>query len=135
MRWSYLALVVAAAMLVAAPMALAAEKGGERGKAKGLGIHGEITAVAEDGSTITVAVKGKEKGESKTIAVTGDTKILVQKPATGPDGEKPKAEPGTKDDLKVGKKVVVKCTEDGKTALQIVVMSAVAHKRGGDHSK
>jgi hypothetical protein len=127
--------IAVAAMLVVAPVALAADrggKGGDKGHAKGT--MGELTAVGAD--SITVAVRAKEKGaapESKTLAVTADTKVKIQK-APAAEGEKPKAEDGSLSDLKAGQRVMVKCSEDGKTALEILVQPPRAHK-GGERGK
>lgn len=129
MRWTWMLWIAVAAMLVVAPVALAA-RGGDKGHAKGTMVVGELTAVTAD--SITVAVKAKEKGaaaESKTLAVTADTKVKIEKPPAAA-GEKPKAEDGKVGDLKTGQKVMVKCSEDGKTALEIVVHGSGEHKGG-----
>jgi len=129
MRWTWMLWIAVAAMLVVAPVALAADHGG-KGGAKGTRVFGELTAVAAD--SITVAVKAKEKGaaaESKTLTVTADTKVKIEK-APAAEGEKPQAKDGTVGDLKVGQRVMVKCSEDGKTALEIHVLAPGAHKGG-----
>jgi len=129
MRWTWMLWIAVAAMLVVAPVALAA-KGGDKGHAKGTMVVGELTAVTAD--SITVAAKAKEKGaaaESKTLAVTADTKVKIEK-APAAEGEKPTTEDGKIGDLKAGQKVMVKCTEDGKAALEIVVTVPRAHKGG-----
>jgi len=134
MRWTWMLWIAVAAMLVVAPVALAADrggKGGDKAHAKGTMVGGELTAVAAD--SITVAARAKEKGaapESKTLAVTADTKVKIEKPPAA-EGEKPKAEDGKIGDLKVGQRVMVKCSEDGKTALEILIPVPRAHK-GGD---
>ena len=137
MRWTWMLWIAVAAMLVVAPVALAADrggKGGDKAHAKGTGVFGEIKSVdIKDGKgTITIAARGKEKGatEEKTLAVTADTKVKIEKPPAA-EGEKPKAEDGKIGDLKVGQRVMVKCSEDGKTALEILIPVPRAHK-GGD---
>lgn len=133
MRWTWMLWIAVAAMLVVAPVALAA-KGGDKGHAKGTMVVGELTAVAAD--SITVAAKAKEKGaaaESKTLKVTADTKVKIEK-APAAEGEKPTTENGKIEDLKVGQRVMVKCSEDGKTALGILVQAPGAHK-GGERGK
>jgi hypothetical protein len=133
MKRTWMLWIAVAAMLVVVPVALAADGGG-KAHAKGTGVFGELTAVGE--KEITVAVRAKEKGaapESKTLAVTADTKVKIQK-APAAEGEKPKAEDGKVGDLKVGQRVMVKCSEDGKTALEILVPVPGAHK-GGERGK
>jgi hypothetical protein len=127
MRWTYLALVAVAVMLVTGSMALAAEG------AKGAGnVNGAITEVKADSITISVRTRDKNATpETKTLALTTDTKVLVEKePAAA--GERPKTEAGTKEALVVGKRVSVKCSEDGKTALEITIRIARAPRGGGD---
>jgi len=129
MRWTWMLWIAVAVMLVVAPVALAADHGG-KGHAKGTMVSGELTAVTAE--SITVAAKAKEKGaaaESKTLAVTADTKVKIEK-APAAEGEKPTTEDGKIGDLKAGQKVMVKCTEDGKAALEIVVTVPRAHKGG-----
>jgi len=129
MRWTWMLWIAVAAMLVVAPVALAA-KGGDKGHAKGTMVVGELTAVTAD--SITVAAKAKEKGaaaESKTLKVTADTKVKIEKPPAAA-GEKPTTEDGKVGDLKTGQKVMVKCSENGETALEIVVLAPGAHKGG-----
>ena len=135
MKWTHLIWVAVAAMLVTAPMALAADKGGD--KAKGSGVYGELAKVVTDTNgavtSIEVSVKGKDKtapAETKTIAVNADTKILVAKEPPEGSTEKPKPEEGKASDLVVGKRVAVKCTEDGTTALSITILPAGGHKHG-----
>jgi len=139
MRWSYLVWVAVAALILTAPMALAAEKGGEKGKAKGVHVFGELTKVVKDGEKVTgieVSAKGKEKGaaaETKAIAVDSSTKVMIEKePAAGAEKGKPKAEEGKLEDLKVGQRVMIRCTEDGAKAVEIMVALPGAHKHGGE---
>jgi hypothetical protein len=136
MKVTHLAWMAVAAMLLLAPMAMAADHGG-KGKAKGTTVVGEIKSVDVDKGTITITVKGKEKGatEEKTLAVTTATTVKIEK-APAAEGEKPKTEDGKLTDLVAGQRVVVKCTEDGKTALEILVLVKGAHKggdKGGGH--
>jgi len=136
MKWTHLIWVAVAAMLLTAPMALAADKGGD--KAKGSAVYGELTKVgkvenSDTVNSIDISVKGKDKAapaETKTIAVDANTKILVAKAPPEGSTEKPKPEEGKASDLEVGKKVAVKCTEDGKTALSIMILPAGGHKHG-----
>jgi hypothetical protein len=123
--------IAVAAMLVVAPVALAADGGG-KAHAKGTRVSGELTAITDAKDSITVAARAKEKGaapETKTIAVNTDTKVKVEE-APAKEGEKPKAKDGTVKDLAVGQRVMVKCSEDGKTALEILVQAPRAHKGG-----
>jgi len=133
MRWTWMLWIAVAAVLVVAPVALAADGGG-KAHAKGTGVFGEIKSVdIKDGKgTITIAARGKEKGatEEKTLAVTSATTVKIQK-APAAEGEKPKAEDGKIEDLKAGQRVMVRCSEDGKTALEILVAAPRARK-GGD---
>jgi hypothetical protein len=130
MRWTWMLWIAVAAMLVVAPVALAADHGG-KGGAKGT--MGEIKSVdVKDGKgTITIAVRGKEKGatEEKILTVTADTKVKIQK-APAAEGEKPTTEDGKVADLAAGQRVMVRCSEDGKTALEILVLVKGAHKGG-----
>jgi len=126
MKWTYLALVAVAVMLVTGSMALAADKTKTAGT-----VNGTIKTVAAD--SIEITVRSRDKGatpETKALALTKDTKVLVEKePAAA--GEKPKTEAGTVADLKEKKRVSVKCSEDGKTALEIIVRIARAPRGGG----
>jgi len=128
MKVTHLAWMAVAAMLLVAPMAMAA---GGKTHAKGTTVVGEIKSVDVDKGTITITVKGKEKGatEEKTLAVTTATTVKIEK-APAAEGEKPKTEDGKLTDLVAGQRVVVKCTEDGKTALEILVLVKGAHKGG-----
>jgi hypothetical protein len=127
MKWTYLALVAVAVMLVTGSMSLAADA------TKGAGtVNGSITKVEKE--SIEISVRSRDKGatpETKTLALTKDTKVMVEK-APGAAGERPKAEAGTTEDLKVGKRVSVKCSDDGKTALEITVRLAGGRRGGGD---
>ena len=140
MKWTYLAWVAVAVMLVA-PMALAGEKpgrGGDKGKDHGAGVMGELTKIVTVGegenkkiTGIEVAARGKEKGaapETKAIAVNESTKVMKAKEAA-PGAEKPKPEEAKLTDLAVGQRVGVKCSEDGKTALEILIMPAGGRKK------
>lgn len=123
MKWTYLALVAVAVMLVTGSMALAA------GAPPGT-VNGTIKTVAEKSIDISVRTRDKNATpETKTLALTADTKVLVEKEAAA--GERPKAEAGTTKDLVVGKRVSVKCSEDGKTAVEITVRIARAPRGGG----
>lgn len=132
MRWTYLALVAVAVMLVTGSMALAAEG------AKGAGnVNGAITKVDIDKTSgkgsMEINVRSRDKSaapETKTLAITAETKVLVEKEAAA--GERPKTEAGTTEALVVGKRVSVKCSEDGKTANEITVRIARAPRGGGD---
>ena len=129
MKWTYLALVAVAVMLVTGSMALAA------GAPPGT-VNGSITKVTpeKDPTSIDISVRTGGKGaapETKTLALTKDTKVMVEK-EPGAAGERPKAEAGTTEDLKVRKRVSVKCSDDGKTALEITVRLAGGRRGGGD---
>ncbi|MBE3096780.1 MAG: hypothetical protein IMZ44_06565 [Planctomycetes bacterium] len=130
MRWTWMLWIAVAAVLVVAPVALAADHGA-KGGAKGT--FGEIKSVdIKNGTgTITIAVRGKEKGatEDKILGITTATKVKVEA-APAAEGEKPQAKEGTAADLVVGKRVMVKCSEDGKTALEIIV-TAPHERKGG----
>lgn len=131
MKRTWMLWIAVAAMLVVVPVALAADGGG-KAHAKGTGVFGELTAVGE--KEITVAVRAKEKGaapESKVLAVNAETKVKIAKPpAAGVEKAKPEFEEGKISDLKVGQRVMVKCSEDGKTALEIIV-TAPHERKGG----
>ena len=136
MKVSHVLLVVAAAMLVLAPLALAKE--GE-GKAKTVTVAGELVNV--ETGFIAVAVKKGERAaaETKTIAVDGDTKVLIEtdemESVPGEGGkmkQRPKIAEGTLADLKVGQRVMVGCIADGSKALKILVQRVVA--KGGKES-
>jgi hypothetical protein len=116
MKVTYLALVAVAVMLAMGSMALAADA------TKGTGnVNGAITKVDDKSMEINVRSRDKTAApETKTLALTADTKVLVEKePAAA--GERPKTEAGTAKDLVVGKRVSVKCSEDGKTAVEVTV--------------
>jgi len=127
MKWTYLALVAVAVMLVTGSMALAA------GATKDANtVNGTITEVTKE--SIVISVRSREKGatpETKTIALTDKTTVMVEKEAAA-GGERPKAEAGTVANLEKGKRVSVKCSEDGKTALEIIVRIPRAPRGGGD---
>jgi hypothetical protein len=119
MKWTYLALVAVAVMLAMGSMALAA------GAPPPGTVNGTIKTVTADSIEITVRTRDKNATpEAKTLALTKDTKVLVEKEAAA--GERPKAEEGKVADLVVGKRVSVKCSEDGKTALEITIRIARA---------
>jgi hypothetical protein len=129
MKVTHLAWMAVAAMLLLAPMAMAADHGG-KGGAKGTKVVGELTKVEKE--SIEVTVKGKDKGaapEVKTLKLTASTEVKIEKepPAAG---EKPKTEDGKVENLKPGQKVMVRCSEDGTTALEILVALPGAHKGG-----
>jgi hypothetical protein len=129
-------LLVAAAMLVLAPLALAKE---ENKGPKPVTVAGELVKV-ETGS-IAVAVKKGERAaaETKTIAVDADTRILIEtdemESVPGEGGkmkQKPKIVEGALADLKAGQRVMVGCIADGSKALKILVQRVVA--KGGKES-
>jgi hypothetical protein len=114
MKWTYLAWMAVAVMLVTGSMSLAAD-------ATPGTVNGTITKVEKESITISLRSRDKTAApETKTLALTDKTTVLVEKePAAA--GEKPKTDAGTVADLKEKKRVSVKCSEDGKTALEIIV--------------
>lgn len=129
MKLSHVLLVVVAAMLVIAPAAMAAD--GEK-KVKMVTVTGELTKVEAAAITITITVavkKGEAKvAEEKTIPFDKDMKIMIESAENEPvpgEGdkikEKAKIIEGSPNDLKVGKRVMVGFTEDGK-AIKILVL-------------
>jgi hypothetical protein len=124
MKLGYAVLMVAVgAMLMFAPAAMGADKA-EKGHDKNVA-YGEVKTVGAD--SITVTVKKKDApAEEKPIATNADTKVV-----TGARGEEKE---GTMADVKVGARVRVTLTEDGKTAVKIAVMPPRGDRKGG-HEK
>jgi hypothetical protein len=121
MKLGYMMLLVAVGtMLVIAPAAMGADKA-EKGHGGKNMAFGEVKAVGAD--SITIAAKGKKDApaEEKIIATTKDTKVV-----TGAKGEEKEA---TLADVKVGARVAVALSEDGKTAVKIAIMPAGEHKK------
>jgi hypothetical protein len=114
MKLGYMMLLVAVgAMLVFAPVAMAAKGGDKGGKGHDMGLFGKVTKV-EDGS-FTMEVKGKKDApkdapaEVKTIKTTASTEVVK--------GE----EKGAK--ITVGDRVAVTLDKDGAAA-KITIMPA-----------
>jgi len=120
MKLGYVMLMVAVgAMLVFAPVAMAA-KGGDKGKGheKG-GLFGKVTAVDTTAKTVTIEVKSKEPGAvAKTVTTDANTKFVK--------GEKG-AEDATFADATEGSHVIV--TLDGDKVAKVVIMPARAKKK------
>jgi hypothetical protein len=137
MKVTHLAWMAVAAMLLLAPMAMAAGHGG-KGGAKGAVLAGQIKTLDLDNHKIIVAVKGKDKGaaEDKTVLVNDSTKVLIEKAAPGGD-EKGRAKPeeGKLTDLKQDQKVLVRYTEEAGTLTATEIMVPAAHRgdKGGGH--
>jgi hypothetical protein len=140
MKWTLLLGVAAVALLVVAPMTMAADHAkGEKGKNM---VRGEIKSIETNDTKaitgITLTVKAKEEGaapETKVVKVTTDTKVQTfAKPA---EGEKPTPKEGKIDDLKVGQRVSVKMTDDGASAATITIApaGAGAHRHGEKKGK
>ena len=122
MKLGYVVLMVAVgAMLLFAPAAMA-EKAGKPDKGHGNMVFGEVKAVGENSITITVKAKKDATAEDKVVTTNADTKVVA--------GAKGEEKPGTLADVKVGARVAVGLSEDGKTATKIVIMPA-----GGDRKK
>jgi hypothetical protein len=107
-----LSVVVAAALLSAAPAAMAAkprkEPPGKEAPKPDVKLTGKVAKVGEAAMTLELA-----QGESRTLVLLADTKIIKQ------EGDKTKE--AAKADLKAGQEVTVTCSEDGKNALRIVI--------------
>jgi hypothetical protein len=124
MKLGYAVLMVAVgAMLMFAPAAMAADKA-EKGHDKNVA-SGEVKAVGDDSITIAVRAGRDAPAEEKKIS-TKDAKVV-----TGARGEEKE---GTMADVKVGARVRVTLTEDGKTAVKIAVMPPRGDHKGG-HEK
>jgi len=103
--------VVAVALLIAVPVAMAAKPKKESPKKEApkadVTLSGKVTKI--EGDVITLDVSGN----SKTITLLADTKIFTQSAGATKDA--------TKADLKVGQEVTITCSEDGKNALKVVI--------------
>jgi len=99
-------------------------------------IGGELAAVGAD--SITIVQRGERGETTKTLAVDAQTKVVIESDQTeqvkGERGEptyRVKLVDGTLGDLKVGRRVTVTCTEDGKATL-IVLHRAKPRREGGE---
>jgi len=104
MRFVTILAILAVMLMVVAPVAMA---GNPSPNPKDVTVTGKITKVEETAITVDA------KGGGKAIALTAATKISIQK------GDSKKG--GARADLKVGEHVTVTCTEDGKSAVKIVI--------------
>jgi hypothetical protein len=120
MKLGYMMLLVAVgAMLVVAPSAMAADKGGGKGHDKGL--FGKVTA--NDGKIATIELMAKKDAppaEKKTVTTDADTKFVK--------GEKGAETPAAVGDATVDAHVMV--TLDGEKVAKVVIMPAGGHKGG-----
>jgi hypothetical protein len=123
MKLGYMMLLVAVgAMLVVAPFAMAAGKGGNKDKGHDMGLPGKVTL--NDGATVTIELMAKKD------APAGEKKIVTAKdgPNTFFKGEKGAETPAEIKDAAVGTHVMVKLdAPDGKIATKVVIMPA--HKK------
>lgn len=97
-------------------------------KAKDVRYSGEVVAAGE--ATVTLRIRKDEgKGvESHTLKITADTRILVETNEMistpgegGKTTQKLRVVEGAAADLRVGRRVVVNCAEDGVMALKVLV--------------
>lgn len=111
--WTTMVAMMVMALLVGVAQAEEKKAGGEKRKMNA--VAGSITAVDE--TSITVQ-PGDAAKPAVTVALNEKTKVKV-------DGAEAKA-----GDLKVGQKVRVSLSEDGKTALAVATLPAAKHKEG-----
>ena len=110
MKLGYVVLMVAVgAMLMFAPVAMAAGKGGDKGHSDKNAVYGVVKSF--EGGKLVVTTKDNV---DKEIATNGDTKIVI-----GPKGD----QAGKTEDVKAGARVAVTLTADTTpTAAKIMIM-------------
>ena len=119
MKLGYMMLMVAVgAMLIFAPVAMAAKGGDKAGKGHGdkNAVMGAVSKV--DGNKITITTK--DKGD-KEIITNADTKVVTA--SKGADGKIEKKSAEMKDVI-VGAHVAATLNADGTAATEIVIMPA-----------
>lgn len=127
MKLGYMMLLVAVgAMLVVAPAFAEKPAGkGDKGHGDKNIVFGEVTKI--EGTTITIAVKGKKDAPpaatEKAITTDGSTKFVI--------GAKGEEKDGTIADVKVGGRIFVTLAADGTTATKVAVLPA----KDGEHKK
>jgi len=121
--WSVLVAVMVLAIGASLAMAQEAQKGKNRG-----GVRGKITKI--DGANITIQTIVREgsdaKPETKTFATDDKTALT----AGTREGDKKTAK-----DLKEGDTIMVRLSEDGKTAVNVVINPTLGGGGGGAGGK